>query len=184
MLQPASSLQSSCLNIFRALVLAAVRLRFFVRPLVGATRATVGEGTCRKTWSRSRNGCQAAWSFPCTGQEESRFRSTEWSSQVVACRGGRTGHRSRASMARGASKEWNYKNLNAVTRWFFCSRSTDTCCMDLILRNLFCCQYLIFTYSNASNSQLFQYHGPIQTDVMWLALDCAIKRKSQKRIER
>ena len=37
----------------------------------------------------------------------------------VACRGGRTGRRPRASKARGASKEWNYKKWNAVTGWFF-----------------------------------------------------------------
>jgi len=42
------------------------------------------------------------------------------SSGAVACRGGgRTGRRARASKARGASKERNYKNLNAVTTWFF-----------------------------------------------------------------
>ena len=36
----------------------------------------------------------------------------------VVCRGGRTGRRPRASKAGGASKEWNYYNLNAVTQWF------------------------------------------------------------------
>ena len=38
---------------------------------------------------------------------------------------------------RGASREWNYKNLNAVTDDFSYCKSTKTFCMDLILRNLF-----------------------------------------------
>jgi len=52
---------------------------------------------------------------------------------------------------------------------------------------------LIFTHSNASNSQLLHYQGllvqvcgahPIKLIVTWLVPDRAIKGKSQKRIER
>jgi len=51
----------------------------------------------------------------------------------------------------------------------------------------------IFTYSNATNSQLLQYQGPIlqvcgahpiKLIVTWLVPDRAIKGKSQKRNER
>jgi len=40
-------------------------------------------------------------------------------------------------------------------------KATNTCCMDLILRNLFSLSTLVFTYSNASNSHYPQYYGPI-----------------------
>jgi len=44
---------------------------------------------------------------------------------------------------------------------FFYCKPTNTCCMDLIFRNLFFCQRYFLRILNASNTQLLQYQGPI-----------------------
>jgi len=64
--------------------------------------------------------------------------------------------------------------------------------MDLIFRNVCSLSTLVSTYSNANNSHISQYQGPIhlvcgahliKLIVTWPCPDQAIKGKSQKRIE-
>jgi len=63
---------------------------------------------------------------------------------------GRTGRRPRASEARGASTEWKYKTWNDVLDDF-----------SYYFTKLVLLSILTFTYSNASNSQLFHCQGLI-----------------------
>ena len=92
--------------------------------------------------------------------------------------------------AGGLSKEWNYKNVNAVTRWFSNCKSTNTSWMDLIFSKLALLSTLIITYSNAGNSPFLHYQRlslqvygarPVTLTVTWLVPDLTIKRKSQKK---
>jgi len=62
-------------------------------------------------------------------------------SQSVVCRGGRTGRWPRASKAGGHQKSEIAKmELRYVDDFSYC-KATNTCCMDLIFRNLFLCQH-------------------------------------------
>jgi len=61
----------------------------------------------------------------------------------------------------GGIQRVKLQNKKAVQDDFSCCKATNRCCRDLIFRNLCSSSTLVFTYSNASNSHIPQYQGPI-----------------------
>jgi len=102
--------------------------------------------------------------------------------------GGANGAQATGIQGKGASKEWNYKNLNAAIRWFF------ILCVDYMLNGcdfskLVLLSTLAFTYSDSSNPQLLHCQGlliyvygarPIKLKVTRLVLDRGIKENHKK----